>query len=149
MLVKITNYCMASYALQGYFENRCTTLFLRHCIAIIYEFEVVVETIIVVVNVSIWCGRTALMGYQSQFVDQTLQQVMQKYPRKGRGTMTEERIESSGMKKKVVDPDSDEEEEEEDKDGKDTRKVKPVLSRKLKQQTASMKSVAKVDRCFR
>ena len=96
----------------------------------------VVETIIVVVNVSIWCGRTALMGYQSQFVDQTLQQVMQKYPCKGRG-----------MKKKVVDPDSDE--EEEDQDGKDTRKVKPVSSRKIKQQTASMKSVAKVDRCFR
>jgi len=76
------------------------------------------------------------MGYQSQFVDQTLQQVMQKYPCKGRG-----------MKKKVVDPDSDE--EEEDQDGKDTRKVKPVSSRKIKQQTASMKSVAKVDRCFR
>ena len=96
---------------------------------------------------SIWCGRTALMGYQSQFVDQSLQQVMQKYPRKGRGTMTGERIESSGMKKKVVDSDSDE--EEEDKDGKDTRKVKPFTSRKLKQQTASMKSVAKVNRCFR
>ena len=48
------------------------------------------------------------------------------------------------MKKKVVDPDSDE--EEEDKDGKDTRKVKPVSSRMIKQQTASMKSVAKVDR---
>ncbi len=38
MLVKIPNYRMASYALQGYFENRCTTLFqsdlLRHCIAL-------------------------------------------------------------------------------------------------------------------
>ena len=89
------------------------------------------------------------MGYQSQFVDQSLQQVMQKYPRKGRGTMTGERIESSGMKKKVVDSDSDEEEEDKDKDGKDTRKVKPISSRKLKQQTASMKSVAKVNRCFR
>ena len=79
------------------------------------------------------------MGYQTQFVDQSLQQVMQKYPRKGRGTMTGERVESAGVKKKAADSDSDEE------DGnKDTRRVKPVTSRKIKQLTASMKIGAKV-----
>ena len=84
------------------------------------------------------------MGYQTQFVDQPLQKVMEKFPRKGRGTMTGERVESSGPKKKPVDSDSDE--EDKDKDGKDTRKVKPVInSRRIKQQAASMKTSAKVD----
>ena len=83
------------------------------------------------------------MGYQTQFVDQPLQKVMEKFPRKGRGTMTGERVESSGPKKKPVDSDSDE--EDKDKDGKDTRKVKPVInSRRIKQQAASMKTSAKV-----
>ena len=32
------------------------------------------------------------MGYQTQFIDQPLQKVMERFPRKGRGTMTGERV---------------------------------------------------------
>ena len=87
------------------------------------------------------------MGYQTQFIDQPLQKVMERFPRKGRGTMTGERVESSGPKKKPVDSDSDE--EDKTQDGKDTRKVKPVInSRRIKQQATNMKASAKVDTHF-
>ena len=93
--------------------------------------------------------RTALVGYQTQFIDQPLQKVMERFPRKGRGTMTGERVESSGPTKKPIDSDSDE--EDKNQDGKDTRKVKPVInSRRIKQQASNMKATsAKVDTHFK